>query len=96
MCTCFLLFFSEKKTMLILNTCSIHAVVIYSLTKYALEKFVKFAKKYPCRNLKKLHYLESPLFWTKCSAKHNFLGICRISNITNGANMACQMYISIR
>ena len=47
MCTCFLLFFSEKKTMLILNTCSIHAVVIYSLTKYALEKFVKFAEKYP-------------------------------------------------
>ena len=44
--------------------------------------------------LNMLQYLESPLFWTKRSVKHIFLGllgIYEIFNITNGKNLDCQM-----
>ena len=38
-------------------------------------------------SVKEVQYLESPLFWTKRFAKYGFLGICKVFNITNNANL---------
>ena len=37
-------------------------------------------------------FIESSLFWMKCSAKHNFSGIDEMRNITNSTNLDWQMY----
>ena len=58
------------------------------------ENFVKLAEKYPWLSLllRKLQYVESPLFLTKRSAKYNFLGLYTIINITKTKHLDCQMW----
>ena len=113
---CIIIFWKNKRNLVILNTCSFHkkmlsnflpCVLIYSLKKCVLEDgfkdscseiFVRLAEIRPWQSLllRKLQYLESQQFWKKCYTKYNFLGICEIFNITNSANLDCQMCQWIR
>ena len=95
----------DEEDMLISNTRSLQkkmltnltCVLIYSLTKNIRENdsgnFVKLAEIYPWRSflLRKLQYLDSPLF--ERSAPPNIISymIYEIFIITNNANLTCQM-----
>ena len=78
----------DKENMLISNTYIFQKKMLSNLTCILIyllcsEDFVKLAEIYPWQNLllRKLQYLESSPFLTKCSTKYNCLGIYKIFNI---------------